>query len=323
MSGPKVTIATLVYNTGKFVVEALKAISEIDYPNIENIIIDDFSSDCFSTQMVEDWIKENNYPCIFIKHQENWGICKTLNQVVALSSGEYLIYCSDDILEVDSIQKMVAHFKSLPEEYGIVYGDISVIDSNSSVIEESYFRTKNQDPALPITFSTYLRSKRRFPTIGTMYRRKIFTAIGPYDENLIAEDVDIHLRILSKYSCSYCGSKVARYRRHDNQLSKKQSLWYVQDRLKIFVKWLGKCSEQDSEYLKNAIIYLLIRSYLNGDSNVKENIRIVKKYYMPLKIKLLILLVNLKIPVSLVKTYLFLVERLKLIFYTTRLKRYV
>lgn len=301
---PKVTIVTLVYNTGKFVVEALEYIKKIDYPNIENIIIDDFSTDGISIKLVGEWIFNNNYECIFIKHENNWGINKTLNQALNISTGKYLIYCSDDILESYSIKKMVKYFENLPEEYGIVYSDISIIDSEGSILQKSYFESKNQDPNLLISFSTYLRGIKRFPTIGAMYRMEIFHQVGLYDENLFSEDVDMHLRILEKFKCSYCNLSAARYRRHSGQLSQNQSLWYISDRLKIYKKWLGKCSEDDELFIKKNINYLIVKCYLDNHPDTIMFINLIKDQYSTFKIKLIFILINLNVNSHFAKKFL-------------------
>ena len=49
----------------------------------EHIIIDDCSTDN-SVKVIENWIKENDYECTFIKHEVNQGICKTLNESIKL-----------------------------------------------------------------------------------------------------------------------------------------------------------------------------------------------------------------------------------------------
>src|SRR6188474_3378131 len=98
---PLVTVFSLVYNTGKYVIEAIESVKANNYPNIQHIIIDDCSYDGVSTELVSDWIKENNYNCTFIKHEKNQGICRTLNEILRLAKGKYIFGVSDDLIMPD------------------------------------------------------------------------------------------------------------------------------------------------------------------------------------------------------------------------------
>ena len=69
---PLVSVVTLMYNTGKYVVQTLESVKSQNYPNVYHIIVDDCSSDN-SIELVEGWIKQNNYPCHFIKNEKNKG----------------------------------------------------------------------------------------------------------------------------------------------------------------------------------------------------------------------------------------------------------
>lgn len=265
---PLVTVFTLVYNTKQFTIEALNSIFEQDYNNIELIIIDDFSTDGISVNLVEKWIYDNNCDCTFIKHDKNWGICKSLNQVLSVASGKYIIGCGDDILEKNAISKMVKHFTSLSGNYKIVYGDISFIDGIGNVLINSYFEDKKINPATDtINFSSYLRNTKRFPSFGAMYETTILRELGFYDENLKAEDVDMHLRILHKYKCSFCGHKVGRYRRHSDQMSQKSHDWFMNDRISIYHKWVKKIHGIDRSYIIKSLEKFALKSYIDGDSN--------------------------------------------------------
>jgi glycosyltransferase involved in cell wall biosynthesis len=101
---PLVTIFTLVYNTNpKYVMEAIDSIYAQTYKNIEHIIINDNPNDLISWPVIKNYIISNNLPSIIIEHEENYGICKTLNQILQISRGEYLFGCSDDKILCDKL----------------------------------------------------------------------------------------------------------------------------------------------------------------------------------------------------------------------------
>lgn len=273
---PVVTAFTLIYNTGKHVLEAIKSIRSNNYPNLQHIIIDDCSTDGISAEMVENYIKKEKYDCQFIKHKENWGICKSLNQVLDLTEGEYLFGCSDDLIAPDSIRKLVLKFQSLPPNYKIVYGDVGIIDAENKIIHDSYFAFKKLDLSSEVTFYTYLTRKNRFCTFGTMYRVDVFDIVGKYDEELSFEDVDMHLRILKKFKASYCDSLVGYYRSTPEQISRNIPMKYFDDQIKIAKKFIDHSSVGVNNYLISEIIKLAELSFIKNTPNHENNLSYAK-----------------------------------------------
>ena len=127
---PLVTIFTLVFNTGKYVVETLNSVRSNKYPNIQHIIIDDCSSDRESVPYIEKWIEDNNYPCTFIKHQRNMGICKSINEVLQITEGKYIFGVCDDLILPEKVQRQVELLENASPEYGVVYSDAYLINGN-------------------------------------------------------------------------------------------------------------------------------------------------------------------------------------------------
>lgn len=119
---PLVTVFTLIYNTNpNYIIEAIESVRENNYPNIQHIIIDDCSTNEEPKKIVQNWIKKENYQCEFYEHTENFGITKTLNHVIELTKGEFLLGCCDDILLNNRIIGDIEIFMNNYPKVDIVY----------------------------------------------------------------------------------------------------------------------------------------------------------------------------------------------------------
>src|SRR5689334_22961475 len=95
---PLVTIGVTSYNYEQFITASLNSVLSQTYRNIEVIIVDDCSKDNCPF-LIKRWIGENKLVCTYIQHQNNLGITKTLNEIVSIANGKYIIFlATDDIL---------------------------------------------------------------------------------------------------------------------------------------------------------------------------------------------------------------------------------
>lgn len=212
---PLVTIIAACYNQEKFVVEALESIKAQTYLNIELIIWDDCSKDN-SVKLIENWIEENNIVCRFLKHTENKGICKSLNEAISFAKGKYLqLIALDDIILPDKITKHVELIEQLGEDFAFVFSDVYIINEKGELTNET-FHTKYFGEFVStnnINYFEVLLNGNIIHGLSAIYRTEIIKLIGGYDETLYAEDWDMHIR-LSLHSKIYFDSSYisAKYR---------------------------------------------------------------------------------------------------------------
>src|SRR6202022_442605 len=97
MGQPLVSTIVLSYNHSRYVLETLESVRAQTYKTTQLIIVDDCSTDN-SLLIFEHWLRENNLTCTFIRHKENLGICKSLNEALVVSTGKYVsTIASDDL----------------------------------------------------------------------------------------------------------------------------------------------------------------------------------------------------------------------------------
>ncbi|NBW35238.1 MAG: glycosyltransferase [Cytophagia bacterium] len=222
---PKVTVFTLVYNTGKYVVQAIESVKSNGYPNLQHIIIDDCSTDGESVDIVEKWILENNYSCSFIKHQKNQGICKSLNEVFKLANGEYILGVSDDLLTPTRIFDHVCEFEQSSGEVALVFGDVSLINENGVVYVNSMFEAISNHFGYVPNGNVYseLLQYNFIPAVGVTMKTNLIKSEGGFDEKLLFEDWDMWLRLARKYQIKSTSKLSGYYRRYSNSVWSNKS----------------------------------------------------------------------------------------------------
>lgn len=222
-SKPLVSIICTVYNHQKFVKEALLSVFNQTYSRIELIIVDNGSQDN-SVEVIEKEIY-GRLNVVFIRNQQNLGLCKAFNQGFGLSSGDYIIDLSaDDVLVPSRVEKQVICFNQLSEEYAVVYTNALNITKQGSWVDyhhavDKYGKVVVNPPSGYIYKEVLQRYFICTPTM--MISRKVLIELGGYDERLTFEDFDFWVRSSAKYRYHYLDEVLTFKREVSNSLSKK------------------------------------------------------------------------------------------------------
>jgi len=259
---PIVTIFTLVFNTGKYVIEALDSVKNNNYPSIQHIIIDDCSFDGKSVQLVEKWIEDNNYDCTFIKHRKNMGITKSINEALALAKGKYIFGVGDDLILPEKVRLQVELLENASPEYGVVYSDAYLIKEDGSPRFGTFIQYNRQFVNIPQgdIFDTLLEGNF-IPAMAVLIKTECFKKVGIYDEKLGYEDYDMWLRIAKDYKFIFSDYISAKYRIHENNLHINKTDWGI-DNYRIFSKHL-----KDRPVLINNLEAIVEKLYMVRDYN--------------------------------------------------------
>ena len=267
MNLPLVSILIPLYNHEHYIIQCLNSILSDDYKNKEIIIIDDCSTDN-GYSIASEWIKTNNssYPISLKRNPSNMGICHTLNDLVKISKGEYVLpLASDDGLIAGSIDNRLAYLEKNKSKMA-VFGDCYVIDTNNQVVLDSSLEDLHN--ADTNQFYTEQGLKRQFiwnwsivgPSI--LIDRRAYDAIGFYNEKMRVEDWDFYLRLVSNDLIGYINEKVGLYRIHHSNASRRKTFGNIDteyELLKIAVKNL-KNFHGEYKYLlmKKSLVYIYL-----------------------------------------------------------------
>ena len=241
---PLVTVISLCYNNGRFVVQGLESVRNQTYKNIQHLIADDCSQDD-SVAVIEEWIRKHNYKCTFIKRAKNLGICKGLNELLKLAKGKYFSGVSDDVWLPEKTERQVQILENSPEEVGVVYSNTFQIDEYGNELPGMGI----QDPkAILVPHEGFmfdrLWEENRIPALTALTRRECFTQVGTYDENLYFEDWDMWLRISRKFRFVYDNKPSAKYRIISTSMmqANKEAIQQSTDLFRVkyyYRKWLS------------------------------------------------------------------------------------
>lgn len=220
---PLVTVLAISYNQADLVVATLDSIKKQTYPNLQLVIADDGSTDG-TKQVIRQWINTNWPDAVFVDNPVNRGITRNLNSALSYIKGDYIkqIGC-DDILPAHSISRIMDVFRTLPDDYGVIYTDMERIDEKGNLIDNIGLIEKRGHPV----YSGYVYKemiRKPFITAASMiYRKEVLDKLKVYNEKVFYEDHEFYLRASKYFKFQYIPEKLAKYRVHSKSLINSSS----------------------------------------------------------------------------------------------------
>lgn len=154
-----VSILIPAYNHERYIQAAIDSVIQQAHQNIELIIVDDGSTDnTWNRISTMEEACRSRFVRVEIIRQGNQGVCLTLNKLVDLAQGEYVLRLdSDDLLKADSVETLHAFLSQNPD-YGLAVGDNEIIDETGQRVywTESRENTIKETDAAFKTFADYL-----------------------------------------------------------------------------------------------------------------------------------------------------------------------
>ena len=170
---PKVSIIIACKNNASAARECLQSVADQTYPNIELIVIDNFSTDG-TTDIARQFTKKIYQLGPERSTQFNYGFTKSTGELIYRIGMEF-------VLEPDLVEKAVAKIHQGYDALAIHNRSIgdSIWAKVRYLERESY---KNDNSIVAVRFM----------------KRDVFASVGGFDESLVAgEDFDIHNRIVA------------------------------------------------------------------------------------------------------------------------------
>jgi glycosyltransferase involved in cell wall biosynthesis len=185
---PEISVIIPVYNRGEFLIKTINSVLSQTYKNFELIIVDDGS-----TENIKKIINSFAQKIIYCK-QANKGPASARNMGIDKSKGKFIAFLdSDDCWHKDKLLFQAEAMRNNPS-YLISHTQETWYRNNKLLNQKRKHKKCNQyifDNCLPICMVS-------MSTV--MVRKKLFTKIGLFDENLpCCEDYDFWLRISAKY----------------------------------------------------------------------------------------------------------------------------
>ena len=223
MTPPPVSIVSICWNRKADICESLRRIRDIDYPNLEIIVVDNASTDGTPAAI------ESGFPEVhLLRMTENIGIA-AYNAGFEIARGEYIVILDDDSFpHRDSLKRMVRKFEN-DASLGVAAFDVrnfyNYDDVKTETVEEI---AENRETAA--TAKEYLLA---FNGAGAGVRREVLKQAGYYPEEffLYWNEQDTAFRILdSGYGIQFFSDIVAYHKFSPvNRESRRAPFFYARN----------------------------------------------------------------------------------------------
>jgi glycosyltransferase involved in cell wall biosynthesis len=183
---PLITVIIAVYNGAATLQQCIDSVLRQTYQNIELIVIDGGSTDT-TLNVLTPYLDRLDY---WISEPDK-GVYDAWNKGLAQTHGDWVCFLgADDYFWDDMVlAKMAVRLISLPDVIRLAYGQIMVVDEQSTVMHAS------GQPWSVIGHR--FRSLMCIPHPATMHRASLFAKHGRFDDTFrIAGDYDLLLREL-------------------------------------------------------------------------------------------------------------------------------
>ena len=217
-SSPLVSIGVASYNNAQYISETLDSIFALSYANKELIIADDASADN-SVEVIESWLAAHpGFQARLVRHPTNLGLCQVCNRLVSEARGEFVaLIGSDDLYKLHMVSEAVAEMQRRGPACGVVYADCEMIDKSGAVLAPSFLAHHDSrfGPHYPAgNIRIALLRGFYLPAATVLMRRSMLLKAGSYDSRLLAEDLDMWLRLCLHCEFVYLPQVVSAYRVH-------------------------------------------------------------------------------------------------------------
>jgi glycosyltransferase involved in cell wall biosynthesis len=217
---PLVSLCIPTYNAERTVRDTLESILSQTYPNLIVHVSDNASSD--NTINILESMTDRRI--IVHRHNENVGGEGNFNRCIEYCEGKYTaIFHADDLYEPEMVARQVAFLEKNPEA-GAVFTEAVMIDEASKKIGEirlpNGIAPKNCLYDFETVFKAILRHSNFFICPSAMVRTDVYRKdIQSWRGDIFktSADLDVWLRILTRYRIGYLQERLMRYRIWDNQ----------------------------------------------------------------------------------------------------------
>ena len=211
---PLVSVLMCVYNTEKYLEQAVQSILSQTYKNIEFIIVDDGSQ-----KQVKDIL--NNYindSRIKIYSRCHMGLTKSLNYGLDKCRGKYIArQDADDISDVERIKEQVKYFEEGKYTQTVCGSYIYIFDKNKK------YKKKNPVDNCKIKLNLYFRNCIAHGSV--MFPRKIINEYHFYNERLsCAQDYELWRNLVTRVNFYNIPKYLYSYRVHEHAITSKHKI---------------------------------------------------------------------------------------------------
>jgi glycosyltransferase involved in cell wall biosynthesis len=251
---PETTAVVISHNHAAFIVECLESINNQTVRPTRVVLVDDGSSDD-SYARGAAYVERHFPDHVLIAHPKPVGVCRSLNEALMESRGDYLQeIAADDYWLPDKTERQLRIFAAADEQTAVVFGDAILIGSDGVPSGKTFlehFAPKGLPPDEAL-FRALLR-RNFLPAMAAMIRRDVLLEVGGWDETLFYEDWDMWLRLSQQWPFVHGDEPVAAYRYLPTSMSNARADEMWLSKLTISTRWAGVSLRADISALAHGL----------------------------------------------------------------------
>jgi len=260
---PLVSIVMPVYNTEKYIEEAIQSVLMQTYKHWELIVIDDGSTD--NTRSIIDTFKDERMQVI---SQENAGVSVARNRGLDIANGKYITFVdADDVLPDESLEVRVFFLEQHPL-IDIVDGKILVKDSEMNETLRRYVPYYNGK----LLQKLLALDSRVFFNVCYMFRAEKLNNLCFKPNMTHAEDLLFYMQLASKGDVVYGFVSEVVYKYRSGHASSMSNLYGLENGYRTLLSEMKKDENiSNIKYLllKVKIVKIMFLSWY-GKSQIKQ-----------------------------------------------------
>lgn len=271
---PAITVLMSVYNSKRWLTEAINSVLNQTFSDFEFIIIDDGSTDQ-SPGIIAKFAATDSRIRVITK--KNTGLADSLNVGIQHARGEWVARLDADDICLPGRLKIQHKLAIGSRDIVFVGGGAVAIEADGSV------QGANQYPC------SHYRLLRRLRTLGgfvphstAFFRRSAVLSIGGYRTVFHrAQDYDLWLRLIEIGRFTASNEPLIYYRTHENMISNDQSgrTSITYGWIAVTCYWIRKLGHSDN-FIMNEQIFLSFKDFITHqlhDNGIFESHQFVRE----------------------------------------------
>jgi teichuronic acid biosynthesis glycosyltransferase TuaG len=255
-----VSVVMSSYNHEKYIGESIESVLNQTFPDLELIIVDDYSIDS-SQQIIANY--QNKDPRVHgIFHQKNMGITQTLNDCLDQVKGKYVCFLdSDDLWVKDKLERQLEVLKK--DDSKLLWSQGELINSKGNktgkLITE-YLNAPNQKSGnlfLELLREQFIFRQSLIFKAEFLKNIRFDSALRYVNDHRFMVDLSVNNQFL------FMPETLALYRVHGNNITMKNQALWAKDKInvrKYFLdRYLNKMTSKAVADINYQIGYYLLR----------------------------------------------------------------
>ena len=232
MDKKKLSVCCLGFNHAAFIKDNLQSILNINYDNIEVIVVDDGSSDD-SIKVLQEIKKTYPLPLKIISQHNTGNIGLNFNNAIKEATGDLITFISlDDVFYSKVMLQQINELNNTSNLAFVASSKALSIDHLGYVDETrpgELRLSKISDPKIEDLIHLEYEQLGAFYLQGSIFRKSIIDSINGFDNDMTGDDIVLriklfnHLNIHPEWSFKIINKNNVFYRLHDNNIHKNSA----------------------------------------------------------------------------------------------------